>query len=406
MMNHMESEPLSLPIERPKSQQCYAKMLIDNRCAGFVIGRQGCTVTSIQKQSGAWVKLSDPNCFYPGTMDRIILLTGTLEQISYCVRCVLERIAESLTVPVPQGSTSDQDSASTLQLPDQLSTRIVIPNSAVSLIIGAKGTTIRQLQEETGVRVHVSERQTCGPRERVVHVHGSPEAVYRAVEEVITRIQPDPHLKEHAHVVCRRPTRPETLNKKSFPNIGLNTDAQLYDSQLQSIVNSRTDMCIKFAIEFLSPAAYQKLQALERELCEELQVAASITPDPKEKELTLTLKGSVRSAHTAHIRAIHQLHRIGAVKMDSPYPDGKVPVRPASNESTPVVAPPIGLINRGYLPPIHSNPNMINYMVPMLHLGASETPSSLPRSFEDRSPLESNVYPNFVKRYSPTYSIS
>ena len=52
------------------------KILIPNYAAGAIIGKGGTNIGDLQNQYGAKIRLSPSREFYPGTEERIVVLTG------------------------------------------------------------------------------------------------------------------------------------------------------------------------------------------------------------------------------------------------------------------------------------------------------------------------------------------
>ena len=69
-------------------------MLIPSVAAGGVIGKGGETIAELQKSVGARVKMSKPNDFYPGTQERVCLITGNIDAISTIVHFINNKIKE------------------------------------------------------------------------------------------------------------------------------------------------------------------------------------------------------------------------------------------------------------------------------------------------------------------------
>ena len=55
---------------REMSDQVHLKVLIPSIAAGAIIGKGGETITQIQKETGANIKMSKANDFYPGKFQR------------------------------------------------------------------------------------------------------------------------------------------------------------------------------------------------------------------------------------------------------------------------------------------------------------------------------------------------
>lgn len=97
------------------------RFLISNGNAGSVIGKGGATITEFQSQSGARIQLSRAQEFFPGTTDRILLLSGSINSILTALHLLLSKI---------QADEANAD-------PENLSTaKIVVPNACCGAIIG------------------------------------------------------------------------------------------------------------------------------------------------------------------------------------------------------------------------------------------------------------------------------
>ena len=59
----------------------YIRFLVSNAAAGSVIGKGGSTINDFQSQSGARIQLSRNHEFFPGTSDRIIMISGATNEI-------------------------------------------------------------------------------------------------------------------------------------------------------------------------------------------------------------------------------------------------------------------------------------------------------------------------------------
>lgn len=68
------------------------RFLISNAAAGSVIGKGGGTISEFQAKSGARIQLSRNHEYFPGTTDRIILISGTVNEISTALHLILSKI--------------------------------------------------------------------------------------------------------------------------------------------------------------------------------------------------------------------------------------------------------------------------------------------------------------------------
>lgn len=65
---------------------------MSNTAAGCIIGKGGSTITEFQSQSGARIQLSRNHEFFPGTSDRIILISGTLSEVIKAMELIFEKL--------------------------------------------------------------------------------------------------------------------------------------------------------------------------------------------------------------------------------------------------------------------------------------------------------------------------
>lgn len=72
----------------------HLKLLVPSVAAGAIIGKGGETIAELQKAAGARVKMSKANDFYPGTNERVCLITGSLEGIVMIMDFITEKIRE------------------------------------------------------------------------------------------------------------------------------------------------------------------------------------------------------------------------------------------------------------------------------------------------------------------------
>lgn len=68
------------------------KFLLSNAEAGSVIGKGGSTISDFQIRSGARIQLSRNNEFFPGTMDRIVMVSGPVEDVLKAVDFILNKL--------------------------------------------------------------------------------------------------------------------------------------------------------------------------------------------------------------------------------------------------------------------------------------------------------------------------
>ncbi|XP_015582998.1 protein BTR1 isoform X2 [Ricinus communis] len=177
--------PTSDSVEKPT----YVRFLVSNAAAGSVIGKGGATITDFQSQSGARIQLSRNYEFFPGTSDRIILISGILDDVLKGVELVLAKLLSEL-------HTEDGD-----DVDPRTKVRLVVPNSSCGSIIGKGGSIIKSFIEESqaGIKISPQDNNFYGLNDRLVTVTGTLEEQMRAIDLILSKLYDDPHYVQTMH---------------------------------------------------------------------------------------------------------------------------------------------------------------------------------------------------------------
>jgi RNA-binding protein Nova len=148
----------------PAAYPSAIKILVSNNVAGSIIGRAGQTISELQSQSSARIKLSQTGDYYPGTQDRVCLVQGQLENVKVAVRLLLERLymlqeqqhSQHLAwQPKPEDGTAPGF---------DFAVRLLVPSSSCGMIIGKAGSNIKHMEEASGVSsVRLSPKESVDP---------------------------------------------------------------------------------------------------------------------------------------------------------------------------------------------------------------------------------------------------
>lgn len=167
---------------KEESDNFALKILVSNKDAGSIIGKGGATINQLQVDSGARVKLSQSHELFPGTSDRIVLLTGSFDAVIKAHTMIMRKLHE------PDNSESAEPSQASSAFKQ---CKLVVPNAAAGGIIGKAGSNIRAISDESQARVQLSPH-TPGLSERIVTITGSLEQLLHAVSLVVGKMQEDP----------------------------------------------------------------------------------------------------------------------------------------------------------------------------------------------------------------------
>jgi len=192
------------------------KLLVPNYAAGALIGKAGANISEIQDKFGGSMRLSPNKEFYPGTDERVVVLTGEINQLIDLNNHIMEK------VQIDQNQHAEnrpRDETRSQQV------KIVLTNGAAGLLIGRGGATIKAIQEETKAKINITNREEARvPGERVLTMSGSMEQRMEGCRHVIEKVSEEPSNMANS-----------TLK---YVNSGVNISASL-GSGLSSMFNNR-----------------------------------------------------------------------------------------------------------------------------------------------------------------------
>ncbi|CAJ1953730.1 unnamed protein product [Cylindrotheca closterium] len=162
------------------------KLLVSNNVAGSIIGRAGQTISEMQTQSSARIKLSQTGDYYPGTQDRVCLVQGKLETVKSAIGILLKRFhklqEQQHSQQVSCFPQKGEDDGQKTEF--EFIVRLLVPSSCCGMIIGKGGANIKRMEETSGVSsIRLSPKDTpdqspsaasvvAGTLERVVTLTG------------------------------------------------------------------------------------------------------------------------------------------------------------------------------------------------------------------------------------------
>lgn len=212
------------------------KILVPSVAAGAIIGKGGETIAQLQKETGTRVKMSKATDFYPGTRERVCLITGSIDGILAIHEFVAEKIKEK---PDPNAKLAiDFDHKQPAEREKQV--KILVPNSTVGMIMGKGGSYIKQIKEKSGAYVQISQKSKDHALvERCITIIGETENNRVACELILMKIVQDPQSGNCLNVSYAdvtgpianfNPTGSPFANPSSVSKSGLNNSSATYSS--------------------------------------------------------------------------------------------------------------------------------------------------------------------------------
>lgn len=164
------------------------KVLVPSVAAGAIIGKGGETIAQLQKETTARVKMSKSHDFYPGTTERVCLITGSVEAIMAVMDFIMDKIREKPDLTKPATETDNK-----LMQDRDKQVKILVPNSTAGMIIGKAGNYIKQIKEASGSYVQISQKaKDVSLQERCITVIGEKEQNKQACLMILQKIVEDP----------------------------------------------------------------------------------------------------------------------------------------------------------------------------------------------------------------------
>ncbi|KAI7690221.1 RNA-binding protein Nova-1 [Sarcoptes scabiei] len=236
----------SSPTQGGNNGQLYhLKILVPAIAAGAIIGKKGETIAQLQKETNTRVRMSKSDDFYPGTNERVCLISGSIEGISEINEFIMRKIREK---PDPNAKMAIEH-GNKLSQEREKQVKILVPNSTAGMIIGKSGTYIKHVKEESGAYVQISQKSLDQAlAERCITVIGEPECNKKACQMILNKIVEDPQSGSCLNVSYADVTGPvANFNPTGSPY------ANVSNSSMANSNNSNPNYSSNGSLNSLSP---------------------------------------------------------------------------------------------------------------------------------------------------------
>lgn len=178
----------------PKSdgRKISIKFLLSNGFTGSLIGTGGRAIKELMAETGARVHVSSNTEPYPGTSDRVVLISGDYDAVVAAQILIWEMIALVTSAEQEkQVEWSPKAMSSTLGQNDavEVSAKLTIPAAAGGLILGRGGASIRTMAEESGAKILMSGKdEALFTQERVLSISGGAAQCIKCTELLLQKL--------------------------------------------------------------------------------------------------------------------------------------------------------------------------------------------------------------------------
>ena len=177
------SEDDILPLLETQPGLINFRVLVSAKEAGCLIGQNGAVIDSIRDETATRAGISQ---LRPGTHERILTVSGLVDSaakaLSYFAQALVNALSETpfsyLYFPLKQMLRIANVEGQTTVL------RMMVPNSQIGTLIGARGLRIQQIQRQCNVLMIVLKLFLAGSSERLVELQGTVDNLYDAVRIV------------------------------------------------------------------------------------------------------------------------------------------------------------------------------------------------------------------------------
>uniref|UniRef100_A0A7N0SWS1 K Homology domain-containing protein n=1 Tax=Kalanchoe fedtschenkoi TaxID=63787 RepID=A0A7N0SWS1_KALFE len=184
------SDQLKSSIPESGETFTHIRFLVSNSEAGSVIGKGGTTITDFQSESGARIQLSRTHELFPGTGDRIIMVSGNVEEVLNAMYLILSKLL------------SEMKKEGGHEVEARSRVRMIVPNGSCGGLIGKGGSNIKSLIEASGAGIKISPLDANYYRlsDRLLMITGSLDEQMEAIKLVLHKLLEDPHYPHYVNV--------------------------------------------------------------------------------------------------------------------------------------------------------------------------------------------------------------
>lgn len=212
VMRAVQIEGLDKDSNLSKDAHVSIRLLLSNSAAGIIIGKGGQNRNELQKISAAKINLSRNNEFYPGTTERVLLLSGSIKSVLTVIYHIQIKING-----LEDNEQEDLSKVASTQV------KIVMPAAVCGAIIGKAGQTIKNFSQDSGTSISVSPQDKFRGQDydRILTIAGGLEQLLRAVALVLSKVASNPSYNSSSRPVgTMQQQQPQQQYNNWYPESG------------------------------------------------------------------------------------------------------------------------------------------------------------------------------------------
>lgn len=194
-------------VQSKDGEKLQLRLLVHTRLCGTLIGKGGATIRSFKEDSNAIFNISPPPVV-PGLVDRIVRITGHVEELMRAVALVVTKLAGnpdyhlltdanlSYSVRTPGDDVGinvsyDTGSGALEYDAHPVTVSLAVPEACVGAVIGKQGAVVTQIKDLMKVDIRISRKGEYlpGTNDRTCRITGAPQSVELAQRLIVQRIR-------------------------------------------------------------------------------------------------------------------------------------------------------------------------------------------------------------------------
>lgn len=178
--------------QAPPAKATAIKLLLSHNLTGSLIGLGGKSIKDLIEITGAKVHVSSNTEPYPGTSERVVMISGEIDAVILAQTLVWEMIALVASAENPKevewnpkemlNFLGQNDSA-------EVTGKVTIPAAAGGLILGKGGANIQGIAEESGASVNMTSKEDAMfTQERIITITGSVGSCIKCTSLILRKL--------------------------------------------------------------------------------------------------------------------------------------------------------------------------------------------------------------------------
>lgn len=188
-------DPNSSDVIEDGGKKLSIKFLMPNNYAGSLIGTGGKSIKELIAVSEARVNVSGNNELFPGSNERVVLISGSHDSVSLAQTLIWEMIAQNVKASSSETRVnvdwSPEGVVNSLGTNDNIlvTCKVSVPAAAGGVILGKGGESIKMISSESGAKVLMTSKEDAlFTQERVLTISGEAGQCVKCVDLILVRL--------------------------------------------------------------------------------------------------------------------------------------------------------------------------------------------------------------------------